>query len=489
MLRNPFEKFRIVNQMLPLSRALLAFTLAVQPVLATDLPDLGEVSRQYFSDQEEQALGRAIMRDVYADPRYLDDPEIETYLNQLGYKLVSVSTRNQREFNFFVVDDPSINAFALPGGNIGVHTGLLLTAQSESELASVIGHEIAHVTQDHIARMVAAQSQNYWPTLAALALALLAARSNPNVASAAITSSQALTLQNQLNYGRDYEREADRLGYEMLTRAAFDPRDMSEFFGRMQRASRFYEGNAPAYLRTHPITSERIADMEARSESAPYQQVRDSLDFQLVRARLRAQAGSPSDALLAARSTLSEKRYSSEVAARYGLVVALLRARLFKEAEAEVQKLPSGKGGDPMIQQLAAQTALAAGNPVVASQRFRAGSSTYPGYRPLQYGLIGALLASGHSSEALAQVDTQLALYPDDRRLWRLAAQGHAQLGHRLLSHRAQAEASALSGNLVAAIEQVSLGIKAGDGSFHEMSAAEARRREWQAIEKAQHRH
>ncbi len=467
-------------------RTLLALALAAQPVLANDLPDLGEVSRQYFSDQEEQALGRTIMRDVYADPRYLDDPEIETYLNQLGYKLVSVSTRNQREFTFFVVNDPTINAFAMPGGNVGVHTGLLLAAQNESELASVIAHEISHVTQDHIARMVAAQSQSYWPTMAALALALLASRSNPNVASAAIASTQAYSIQNQLNYSRDYEREADRLGYEMLTRANFDPRDMSAFFNRMQRASRFYDSSAPAYLRTHPLTSDRIADMESRSESAAYQQIQDSLDFQLVRARLRAQEGSPADAVLAARSTLKEKRYSSEVAARYGLVIALLRARQFKEAETESQKLPSGKTANPMILQLAAQTALAAGNPTLALQRYQSGSNAHPGYRPLQYGYISALLSAGRNSDALAQIDKQLALYSDDRRLWRLSAQVHAQLGHRLLSHRAQAESTALSGNLIAVIEQITLGIKAGDGSFYELSAAEARRREWQAIEKSQ---
>ena len=155
--------------------------------------------------------------------------------------------------------------------------------------------------------MVAAQSQSYWPTMAALALALLAARSNPNVASAAIASTQAYSIQNQLNYSRDYEREADRLGYEMLTRADFDPRGMSGFFNRLQRASRFYDSSAPAYLRTHPLTSDRIADMEARSEAAPYQQVQDSLDFQLVRARLRAQENSPADAVLAARNTLQGK--------------------------------------------------------------------------------------------------------------------------------------------------------------------------------------
>jgi predicted Zn-dependent protease len=467
-------------------RTLLVLTLAVQPVLAADLPDLGEVSRQYFSDQEEQALGRVIMRDVYADPRYLDDSEIETYLNQLGYKLVSVSTRNQREFIFFVVSDPSINAFAMPGGNIGVHTGLLLAAQSESELASVVAHEISHVTQDHIARMVASQSQSQWPTMAALALALLAARSNPNVASAAIASTQAYSIQNQLNYSRDYEREADRLGYEMLTRAGFDPRGMSGFFNRLQRANRFYDSSAPAYLRTHPLTTDRISDMQARSEDAPYQQVQDSLDFHLVRARLRTQENSPADAVLAARNVLKEKRYSSETAARYGLVTALMRARQFKEAETEVSGLLSAKQVHPMIQQLAARTALAAGNPALALQRYQAGSEAHPGYRPLQYGQIEAFLATGRNEEARTRVDRQLTLYPLDRRLWRLAAQTHAQLGNRLLSHRAQAEAAAVSGNLVAAIEQIGLGIKAGDGSFHEMSAAEARRREWQATEKSQ---
>ncbi|OJW45604.1 MAG: peptidase M48 [Thiobacillus sp. 65-1059] len=467
-------------------RTLLAIALAVQPAIAADLPDLGEVSRQYFSDQEEQTLGRAIMRDVYADPRYLDDPEIESYLNQLGYKLVSVSTRNQREFTFFVVNDPSINAFAMPGGNIGVHTGLLLAAQSESELAGVVAHEIAHVTQDHIARMVASQSQSYWPTMAALALALLASRSNPNVAGAAIATTQAYSIQNQLNYSRDYEREADRLGYDMLNRSGYDVRGMSGFFSRLQRANRFYDTSAPAYLRTHPLTTDRIADMESRSETAPYQQVEDSLDFQLVRARLRAQEDSAQDAVLAARKALDEKRYNSETAARYGLVTALIRARQFKEAETEAQKLPSGKTGSPMIQLLIARTALAAGNQALALQRYQAGSQAYPGYRPLQYGHIGALLAAGRSSDAQAQVDRQLALYPLDRRLWRLAAQAHAQQGHRLLSHRAQAEAAALSGNLVAAIEQIALGLKAGDGSFHEMSAAEARRREWQEIEKSQ---
>ncbi|MCA1925038.1 MAG: M48 family metalloprotease [Thiobacillus sp.] len=467
-------------------RPLLALLLALQPVHASDLPDLGEVSRQYFSDRDEAALGRAILQDVYSDPRYLDDPETEAYLSQLGYKLVSVSTRNHREFTFFVVDDPSINAFALPGGNIGVHTGLLLAAQSESEFAGVIAHEIAHVTQDHIARMVTAQSQSYWPTMAALALALLASRSNPNAAGAAIATTQAYSVQNQLNFSRDFEREADRMGYDMLTRAGFDPRGMSSFFNRLQRASRFYDSSAPAYLRTHPLTTERISDMEARSESTPYHQVPDSLDFQLVRARLRSREGNATDALISARAALKEGRYSSEIAARYGLVLALLRARQFDEAESVAQKLAAAGKGNALLASLPGQVALAAGKAGLAIQRYQSAVQTHAGYWPLQYGLIAAQIAASQAADSLVQINKALDLYPGDRRLWRLAAQAHAQLGHKLLSHRAQAEAAALAGNLSAAIQQIELGIRAADGSFYDLSSAEARRREWQALEKSQ---
>lgn len=469
-------------------RALLALTLVFQPALAVDLPDLGEVSRQYFSDQQEAELGRVILRDIYAHPRYLDDPEAEAYLNQLGYRLVSVSTRNQREFTFFVVDDTNINAFALPGGNIGIHTGLLLAAQSESELAGVVAHEIAHVTQDHIARMVAAQTQAQWPTMAALALALLASRSNSNVAGAAIASSQAFSIQNQLNFSRDFEREADRLGYDMLVRAGFDPRGMSGFFSRLQRASRFYDSSAPAYLRTHPLTTDRIADMEARSDAVPYQQIPDSLDFQLIRARLRSREGNPSDALNVARSALRDGRYASEIAARYSLALALIRTRAFEEAEREIQKLLAASPNTPIIQNLSGHIARMAGKPDLSVQRYRQALQSSPGYRPLHYGLADTLIDSKRAHEALTHLDAQLVRYPADRRLWRYKARAHALLNQKLASHRAEAEAAALAGNLVAAIEQLNIGIRAGDGDFHALSAAEARLREWQAIEKSQRR-
>jgi len=470
-----------------LIRTLLIVSLALNSAGAAELPDLGEVSRKYFSDLDEQALSRTIMRDIYADPLYLDDPEVETYLEQLGYRLVSVSSRNQRDFTFFVVQQPTINAFALPGGNIGVHSGLLLTAQNESELASVLGHEIAHVTQDHIARMIASQSQSYWPSLAALGIALLAARSNPQIANAAIVSTQALSIQNQLNYTRDYEREADRIGYEMLSKAGFDTHGMESFFGKLQRTNRLYDTSAPAYLRTHPLTSERIADMEARSEASPYLQVANSLDFELVRARLRALEGTPQQAVKTFQSQLQDKRYSLPTAAHYGLALAFLRARNYAGAESEYQKLMTQlKMRSPMIASIAGRIALESGQAELALTRYRAGLAAYPAYRPLLYGYATSLLKANRADESASYLNSQLSIWPRDARLWRLSGQAHASLGQRLQSHRATAEGFALSGNLVAALEQISLGIKANDGGFYELSAAEARQREWRELEKTQ---
>lgn len=475
----------VVNLSTVLTRSLLVLSLLCNPLAASELPDLGEVSRQYFSDQDEQTLSRAIMRDVYADPQYLDDPEIEAYLETLGYRLVSVSSRNQRDFNFFVIQDNSINAFALPGGNVGVHTGLLLAAQNESELAGVLGHEIAHVTQDHLARMVAAQSQSYLPTLAALALALLASRSNPNIASAAIASTQALSIQNQLNFTREYEREADRIGYEMIRKSGFDARGMSSFFNKLQRTNRLHDTSAPAYLRTHPLTSERIADMEARTESASYVQVADSLDFQLVRARIHAREGTAQDAIKIFKAQLKDKRYSQIAAAHYGLALAFLRARDYAGAESEINELGKNpKQRSPMIASLAARIAQAAGQNERALERYRSAMNLYPGFRPLLYGYAETLLQANRARESASFVSTQIGLWPQDRHFWRLAAKAYSRLGQRLQSHRAVAESFALSGNLTAAIEQINLAIAAGDGGFYEASAAEARRREWLEQEK-----
>lgn len=243
---------------------------SLAPMFAPQLPDLGDSSQVGFTPAQERKVGEAIIRQIRAQGAYLQDPEVNDYLNELGHRLVVASHDAKQDFEFFAVPDSQINAFALPGGYIGVHTGLILLAQNESELASVLAHEISHVTQRHMARMVANQKNSMLMSLAGLALAILASRGNgPNSGQnvqAALAGSQALQAQNQLNFTRDNEYEADRIGFARLIAAGYDPNSMAVFMERLQRANRFAEGTAPSYLRTHPITYERIAEAQSRAE-------------------------------------------------------------------------------------------------------------------------------------------------------------------------------------------------------------------------------
>lgn len=461
------------------SSAFLALTLA----LAQPLPELGEAAQADLSPQAERRIGESFMRDIrLREPSYVDDPEIEGYLNDLGSRLVAASPDARPDFSFFAISDPTLNAFAMPGGFIGVHTGLILAAQSESELAGVIAHEISHVTQHHIARMVSTQGQSALAAWAAVIVAILAARSNSQLSQAAIATGQAAAIQTQLNYSREFEREADRIGLQTLERAGFDVHGMASFFGRLQKAGRLYENNAPAYLRTHPLTTERIADMENRAELKGYRQVPDSAAFQLVRAKIRAEQGVPREALAEFAFQLKERKYASEAAARYGYARALLRAGDLAGAQREVGMLRRLDSSSPMIDTLAGEVRMRAGDAAGAVASLREAATRHPNFRPLTYRLIEAELAAGNAAGALAIAAPAVQLTPSDFRLWAYQAKAYAALGKRLQQHRSQAEVYALQGQTGAAIEQLQFAQRAGDGDFYELSAVDARLRELREI-------
>src|SRR5512134_3004360 len=239
------------------------------PAGAQALPELGDAAGATIAPQVERRIGESIVREIrFRHPAYVDDPEVSDYVDGLGRRLLAANPGAQPDFEFFVVRDPTINAFALPGGFVGVHTGLLLAAESESELASVLAHEIAHVTQRHIARMLGQQQQMQLPMLAAIAAAILLGGSRPDLAAGATAAVQAGAVQTQLSYSRDFEREADRIGFQALEDAGFDMHAMGSFFEKMQRGMRIADdGSVPGYLRTHPITTERIADAQNRAAS------------------------------------------------------------------------------------------------------------------------------------------------------------------------------------------------------------------------------
>ncbi|MDH5650141.1 MAG: M48 family metalloprotease, partial [Gammaproteobacteria bacterium] len=236
----------------------------------SNLPDLGDESGALISPLEERRLGEDFMRQARHQLQFIDDPELVDYLQSLGNKLVAQSENTQQPFRFFLVNNPSINAFAVPGGFITVHTGLVLAAETESELSAVLAHEIAHITQRHIPRMFAAQKRTAAPAMAALLAAILMLEAgHTEGGEAAIALSTASMVQSQINFTRAHEEEADRVGTQIMADAGHDPRAMAAMFKRMQSWGRLYETNLPEFLRTHPLTGRRIAESENRANQYP----------------------------------------------------------------------------------------------------------------------------------------------------------------------------------------------------------------------------
>ena len=460
--------------------------------LDTSLPDLGDVSQTVLTPQDEQRIGQQIMRDVSTSDDVVQDIEIIDYLNELGNRLAAASPDKLQKFNFFVVQDNSINAFAMPGGVVGVHTGLIAVSNSESELASVLGHEIGHVTQHHLARMLAAQKYDTFKNIAGIALALLVARSNPELANGALAASSAVVVQRQLDYTREHEREADRVGLSILDAAGFDVRAMPAFFTTLQRGTRFTEGTAPSFLRTHPLTAERIADVSNRVETMPYHQVADSLAFNLVKAKLRANTGLAQDAVEQFQDNLKEHRFANETAEHYGLAVAMLRKNDVAGAQNQMQWLRknvqknNGQNAlteSPIIETLDARIQVARNNPQAAAAQYAKGLSAFPAHRGLIYGYAEHFLAINQPDKAIKLVQDKQSLYPNDAYFYDILAKAYAAKNKNLLRYQAQGEAYYRQYNLQKAIEQMELAAKAKDGNFYQQSIVEARLKELHRLE------
>jgi len=469
-----------------LPRAFAQYSSVPMPAQAAPapsrLPDLGDVSSSELPPQMERRIGESIMRDIrLREPSYLDDPEIHEYLNGLAARLASTAS-GRGDFELFALRDSSINAFALPGGYIGVHTGLISAADNESELASVLGHEMAHVTQRHLARQLGIQKQMQLPMMIALAAAALMGRSRPDLASGAAVAAQGSAIQAQLGFSRDFEREADRVGFQTMTGAGFDARAMGTFFEKMQRYARAMDsGSFPSYLRSHPVTTERIADAQNRAEGLPYRQRADPVEFHLVRAKVRVEAAEAREAVKMFGDAVNDRRFANEPGARYGLAVALLRANEPRRAEAEVARLRADGVASPMVDTLAARVRLALGDQAGALAILNAALARFPHRRSILYAILGTLQEQGRYDAVLATLADPLRLYPRDPKLHEARAKAYAGQGKRLLQHQAQAEFYALQGSLPAAIEQLQLAQTSGDGNFYDMSAVDARLRELRA--------
>ena len=465
---------------------MFAVPAALPPAYAQNLPNLGDESAAALSPQMERKIGEGIYRELRRDPSYIDDAEVAGYVQDMGQRLLAAGPEPGLSVEFFVLQDAQINAFALLGGFIGVNSGLIVAAESESEAASVLGHEIGHLTQKHIARGVAAGQRSSLATLVASAFCLLAARSNPQVAGGCLMAGQAAGVQSQLAYSRDFEREADRVGFDILNKGGFDVSAMPLFFERLQRSTRILESNAPAYVRSHPLTTERIADVRNRVQGAPYRQRAEPLTFHLVRAKLRATADSSVDGMRDAvkyfKTQLEEKTVGNPSVAYYGLAQAQLLAKDIAGAQAAFARI-TNPASHPMFETLAVRIRRAAGDSEGALALLRAvmkrqtsAQSVQPFQtRALQFEMIDALQAAGKHTEALQILREQAQLYRTDPKLQELLAKSYAATGKRLAQHQALGEHYALLGALQSAIEQFQFARCSGEGDFYQLSIIDAR--------------
>lgn len=444
----------------------MAAALLALPVRA-QLPTLGDTSE--MNSSAERKLGEQIARELYRDPDYLDDPVLDEYVLGIWTRLLGAARArgeltseldNRFAWQVLLGKDRIVNAFALPGGWLGLQLGLLNITASTDELASVLAHELSHVTQRHISRLMTQQNRQTPLVIGALILGALAASKSPDAASALMAGGQAAAMQNQLNFSRDMEREADRVGFGVLTQAGYDPHGFVTMFDKLQHASRLNDNGSFPYLRTHPLTTERIAEMQSRQQlAARFATARPDLIHAIMVGRSRVLSNPGADGL---RSYVNEgesatgnpSQRSRDVTVLYAAALASSKLRDNAAARKFADQLASLTVGDAAATRLTnllmAEIALQAGDaPRVASLL-----NGPEGERPELMLGSQAKLRLGRADEVSQRLQTWVAVHPRDSEAWLLLSRAYAAQGQTLRSIRAEAEAQVAHLDYKAALDR-----------------------------------
>ena len=464
-----------------MKKLLLLIYFLSHNLAANELPDLGSYTDTIITPVEEDKISKQILYQVNQSSAVVRDIEIDDYLTGLGRRLMTGTSIANRNIKFFILNDSTINAFAMLGGVIGVHTGLFLAANSESELASVLAHEIAHLTQKHLPRIIAKQQRDSYKTTLALAFALLLSRSNPELAAATSTVVNASAVQNTLDFTRKHEKEADREGLKILDRAGFDVRASIDFFKTMQKGNQFSEGAAPAFLRTHPVTSDRISDIQDRLSDYPYKQRMNSDNFYYVKGKLRALLEDKNAIINILEINIKNKSYSNEAGERFALAYAYLRNNMIIKAKSELEYLKKKKLVNPMLLNLEAIILIQENKKKEATKLYKKGLSMFPSHRALVYGLAEHYIRLSKTTIAINLLHDYLLIFPEDPILYELMAKAQAGEGKILLQYESLAEAFYYRYNIREAISLLGLAASAKDGNFYEKSRVESRLKEFKS--------
>ena len=438
--------------------------LTLRPVIAADesLPDIGSPADTVLSKENEMIIGRSIYKSLRDADRLVSDPETQEYIQSVGQRIAANAQNGDFRFKFFVVDDPAINAFALPGGYIGIHSGLIMATKSESELAGVMAHEISHVTQRHISRAIYASSRQSILTMAAMLGAILlgAATGSGDIIAGGVAGAQSMGAQQQINFTRSNEYEADRVGIGLLAASEFDPYGMPDFFETLGRQGGPSASQAPEFLRTHPVTVNRIAETRARADNLPEVEARESTSYSLIRARVRLlDSSTPEDALQFFRGQRELAENAGDLGTEYGIALTQLELGNTRQANQAFAKLLLANEEIIHFHTGYAATQLALGNVNGAFATFDNAIGLFPRNVPLTVRYSEALLANDEperAHELLLDLYNQVPPTPEQVRLIALAANA---AGDTADAHYYMAEYHLLTGNLMMASDQLRLAL------------------------------
>lgn len=452
-----YQKFtRKAGQGLALAAAL---SLPLNSVIANEslLPTLGGVGGGLISEQQEAEIGRQVMRSLRVSAEQIRDPLVTDYMNSIVYRLVPFVPLQDKRLSLVVIDSPALNAFAVPGNIIGVNAGLFLNAATEQQFASVIAHELAHLSQRHFARRMEQQETSAPLTLAGMiAGIILSAVTQSDVGIAAIAGTQAMAVQNMLQYSRSNEQEADRVGIDVLANAGMDPRGMPEMFEVMMRQNRLQGNRLPEYLSTHPLTQSRVSDSRSRAEQYPEGGVTDALEYHLVRARLQVRyAKSPGDAVDLFEGYLANDSANREEAAHYGLAVAYLAADRPQDARKKLEALLARQPGRITYVVTLAEALHTLKQTEEARALLQNAVQRNPGNAPIITMLADVERSAGNAQQSAEYLKTLTREYPHREDLWLQLAEAEGQARNIVGVHRARAEYDLLMGDLESAQRQL----------------------------------
>jgi len=463
--------------------ALSAWLLLPAPLSAQSvqdqLPEMGTAAQSTLSIEDEYRIGRMVMRGLRDTGRVLDDPETSQYLQSLGLRLSSLAHEGNRDFNFFIVRDPAINAFALPGGFVGIHSGLLLETTTESELAAVLAHEVSHVTQRHIARGLENQSRaSLVSTAATLAAILLGAVAGvgSDVTMGAISAAQSMAVQSQISFTRENEYEADRIGIGLLSSAGFDPNAMAAFFDTMGRRTQLGPDQMPELLRTHPVTSTRIAEARGRAAQYPAPETpRPSLGYALARERVRVLSTPPGVDPRSFYPEVKENPADATTAQVYGHALAQVVAGDPASAIPTLERLRNVNPEVMVFHTLLGQAQLAAGQTKAALQTLERARELAPRNVPVTVRYGEALLQAGRAKRAHEVLLDLFNNVPPSQEQIRLTAIAANAAGDVADAYSYMAEYHIAGGDLPLAINQLELALSVPNISALQRSKFTAR--------------